>query len=305
MSKFSAWVKASRLPAQLFIFPSLLLGQAAVVALGGSFSWLRFMVLFVLGLAIHFFIVYANDYADYETDRLNQTFTPFTGGSRVLIEGLLTRHDLLKGTFAMLGVVAVLTSVLAFISDSIQPLVWGLGGLLLMQAYSFKPIHLSYRGLGESLQMLGVGIVLPILGFTAQGGTVMDAPWVLLLALLPAQLAMAFGTSLPDEPSDRLSQKRTSAVLLGVRNAALVMVTLFIVTWVSVAQAIDLSSLPLLFLGLILMNLVWIGLQFYFAWKPTTLPGTPAMFFLTALSILANTWLVFVLSAALFQGAVL
>jgi 1,4-dihydroxy-2-naphthoate octaprenyltransferase len=305
MSRFSVWVKASRLPAQLFIFPSLLLGQAAHVAQGGSFSWLRFALLFLLGCAIHFFIVYANDYADYETDQLNTTFTPFTGGSRVLIEGLLTRQALLKGTFVMLGVVAILTTVLAVLSASLQPLIWGLGGLLLMQAYSFKPIHLSYRGLGESLQMLGVGLVLPLLGFTAQGGAVAQAPWVLLLVLLPAQLAMAFGTSLPDEPSDRLSRKRTSAVLLGVRNAALVMVTLFIITWIGVAQAVDLPSLPPVFVGLILTNLVWIGLQTYFAWKPSTLPGTQAMFFLTALSILANTWLVFVLSAALFQGAFL
>lgn len=63
-----AWIKASRLPAQTFIFPSLLLGQMLHQNISGSFSWFIFSLLFFLGLTMHFYIVYANDYADYETD---------------------------------------------------------------------------------------------------------------------------------------------------------------------------------------------------------------------------------------------
>jgi 1,4-dihydroxy-2-naphthoate octaprenyltransferase len=86
-------------------------------------------------------------------------------------------------------------------------------GLLWM--YSYEPAKLSYRGGGEFLQMLGVGFVLPFFGYYAQAGEVTGFPWAILAAILPTQLACAMATSLPDEPSDRLSGKHTMTVLLG------------------------------------------------------------------------------------------
>ncbi|MEI6128210.1 MAG: prenyltransferase, partial [Pseudomonadota bacterium] len=87
--------------------------------------------------------------------------------------------------------------------------------LLLLWLYSFAPVKLSYRGGGELLQMLGVGIVLPLFGYYSQSGDVESFPWPLLLFILPAQLACAMATALPDYPSDRASSKRTMAVLIG------------------------------------------------------------------------------------------
>ena len=43
--------------------------------------------------------------------------------------------------------------------------------LLLLWLYSFKPVRLSYRGGGEILQALGTALVLPLLGFYAQSGS--------------------------------------------------------------------------------------------------------------------------------------
>jgi 1,4-dihydroxy-2-naphthoate octaprenyltransferase len=288
---FKAWVKASRLPAQTFIFPSLLLGQMLYQTISGSFSWFIFSLLFFLGLTMHFYIVYANDYADYETDQHNMTFTPFTGGSRVLVEGDLGRASLLQGAIFMAFATLLLSGFISLMAGSIWPVVFAIVGLALLHAYSFYPIRLSYRGFGETLQMLGVGVVLPIIAFAAQGGALSIIPWSIVLVLLPSQLAMAIGTALPDAPSDIQSQKRTSAVLFGNVNAQRLMLALFAVSFTGLSALLgfngDVTSLimyglfGLLFTGLTILT---VGM--------VTVPGSKEMVILTGLSIFTNTLLV-------------
>jgi len=54
MNKFKAWVKASRLPAQAFIFPSLLLGQAIHFQLTGSFDFKVAILIHLYGFFMHY-----------------------------------------------------------------------------------------------------------------------------------------------------------------------------------------------------------------------------------------------------------
>jgi 1,4-dihydroxy-2-naphthoate octaprenyltransferase len=139
-----------------------------------------------------------------------------------------------------------------------------LAGIALLWMYSFPPVKLSYRGGGEFLQMLGVGVVLPIVGFYAQSGTIMDFPMEAFAVILPTQLACAMGTSIPDYQSDKASNKRTSTVLLGVFKVRTAIIVLnlvsigafFLLTWQHMASlrhtgplvAVALVALVLLFL---------------------------------------------------------
>ncbi len=304
MTTFTAWLRASRIPAQLFIFPSLLLGQMIYFYQTSTFSSGRFLGLFIFGLVNHFFIVYANDYADYETDRLNETYTPFTGGSSVLVEGVLSRQSLLKGTLIMMVIIVLLTAYFAWLVSSLIPIILGLLGLFLLHAYSFSPIKLSYRGFGEVLQMLGVGVVLPLLGYTVQGGLIQNIPFSIILILLPSQLAMAFGTSLPDQPSDARSNKHTSAVILGVPLARKVMVLWFVISLSLLWQAPDLRELGTPLITLTVIIVILLIAQTYLAFNSKTLPGKPWMFWLTFMSILTNTTFVFGVSWLLWVASV-
>ena len=101
----------------------------------------------------------------------------------------------------------------------------------LLWAYSYPPLRLSYRGGGELLQMLGVAGVLPLYGYLAQGGALEAFPWALTAMLLPTHLACAISTALPDEPSDRLGDKRTWAVHVGGERAAWTILALNAVSW--------------------------------------------------------------------------
>lgn len=289
MSKFSIWVKASRLPAQLFIFPSLLLGQITALYDGYNINWWILLLVHLYGLFMHLFIVYANDYADFETDQANQTYTPFTGGSRVLVEGELSKKELRMGSLIMVGLNLVFGILLSTLAGNWLILTAVIVGMLLFQMYSFSPVKLSYRGFGELLQMLGVGIILPTVGYLSQGGTLAQLPWWLFLLLLPAQYAMAISTSLPDEPSDKESSKNTTVVNLGSRPSKYLVLALYLLSLISVliyfagalTQWIAVSVFTLL--AVLIINQLLVLVRF------ETQPGSKGLFNFVLLSILTNT----------------
>jgi 1,4-dihydroxy-2-naphthoate octaprenyltransferase len=226
MRKLMAWLQASRLPSQSYIFFPLLLGQAIHYGRTGQLDWTVFLLLHLYGLFLQLFIVYANDRADIETDSLNTTFTIFSGGSRTLVDGLISVRE----NYAAVLTVIVFNAAVGLALTALYqrglalPLIALSLGLLWL--YSFPPVRLSYRGGGEFLQMLGVGVVLPVLGYYGQAGSLVAFPWRLLAFILPCQLACAMATALPDEPSDRISSKRTAAVLLGAAGTKLTIIGL-------------------------------------------------------------------------------
>jgi 1,4-dihydroxy-2-naphthoate octaprenyltransferase len=121
-----------------------------------------------------------------------------------------------------------------------------LGGAALLWAYSFPPLRLSYRGYGELLQGVGVGVVLPVIGFYVQAGSFEGFPW---LGLWPCFLLGYAGnllTSLPDYPGDRTANKRTYPVRRGQFDAR--------------RHALELLVVAIGFGGLVVPGLPWWGL---------------------------------------------
>jgi 1,4-dihydroxy-2-naphthoate polyprenyltransferase len=262
-----AWIRASRPASQGYIFLPLLLGQAlaapaqaAAPEAALSISWGAFALVHLFGLFDQLYIVYANDLADQETDRANRTATIFSGGSRVLVDGLL-RPEQLRAAATLMATLCVASALAlgGLYGRWLAPPL-ALAALLLLWLYSFPPARLSYRGGGELLQMLGVGAALPLFGFHAQGGDLAAFPFALLLALLPAHLACALATTLPDEPSDRGSHKRTAAALFGATPVKLAIVALDLAAvaayawiagpgrslWLALPAALGLAQLALL-----------------------------------------------------------
>jgi 1,4-dihydroxy-2-naphthoate octaprenyltransferase len=230
MKMLAAWVKAARIQSQLYIFLPLLFGQAYAIILGTEVNYSILYQIIFWGVFIQLYIVFANDYADIEADRINTTYTIFSGGSRVLVDGDLPQSSLKHGAIMM----ASLTMLSAFGLALYYHRWWAIPisfiALLLLWLYSYNPVKLSYRGGGELLQMVGVGLVLPFFGFYCQTGTIARFPWHLLISILPMQLACAMATSLPDEPSDRHAGKKTASVLFGIFRTNLLIIGLNIIS---------------------------------------------------------------------------
>jgi 1,4-dihydroxy-2-naphthoate octaprenyltransferase len=257
-SPWAAWVQAARPLAAANVAVPLMLGEALAYSVHGRFSWSLFGAIGLLGLLDQLFIVFANDFADRDADALNPSPSLVSGGSRVIQEGKLAPESLRKAAWLMLGAMLTLALVLGATYQ-----LWLLPGLVLvgaglLWAYSFAPLRMSYRGYGELLQGLGVGVVLPLLGFYAQSGGFVGLPW---LGLLPCFLLAYVGnilTALPDFPGDRAANKRSYPVRFGqfmARRHALELLALAVgwgwlmvpgLPWWGIALIIAVPMVPIL-----------------------------------------------------------
>ncbi len=242
MGNLRAWLQASRLPSQTYIAFPILAGQMAAFAITGNWSWMGFFLAQLFGIFDQLYIVYANDWADVETDSANETFNMFSGGSRVVVDGMISRKALGIAAIFMATLSVVVGGLISLIQFSALPLAFSILGVLLLWGYSYPPLKLSYRGGGEFLQMLGVGGVLPLLGFMAQGGSFESFPLMLLAVSLPISLACGMATSIPDEPSDRSSEKRTASVILGavpVQMPIIILAIFSIFLWIAAPMVLQ------------------------------------------------------------------
>lgn len=221
----SAWLRAVRPLAHANIAPPLVLGQALAFVQGHGFDPAMAALAHGFGAIDHVVIVLTNDLADRDADALNTAPTPFSGGSRVLQRGLLTPAQLTRAALAASSLLVALGVGAIFVGRPwILPAV--LAALALLAAYSLPPLRLSYRGYGEVCQGLGVGLVLPLVGYYAQSGSLSETPWSALAPLVLLGFVSNILTALPDTPADRAAGKATWPVRRGeaaARRDALVL----------------------------------------------------------------------------------
>ncbi|MDH4283540.1 MAG: prenyltransferase [Myxococcales bacterium] len=211
----NSWIQASRPLAHVNIAVPLMLGQASAWHLTGRFQWLWFAAALLWGVLDHLFVVYANDFADRKADTGRRTL--LSGGSGVIAERRLTPSQMKRASTASAVVLLLYSCALAFMGRTWTPL-YALAALLLMWLYSFEPVRLSYRGGGELLQGIGVGIGLPSLGYYLQAEGLLAPAWVLGPATLLGVCSNVL-TALPDVEDDALARKRTWPVRHGMRSA--------------------------------------------------------------------------------------
>lgn len=218
--RLSAWLTSFRLQFHPMAWAAYGLGAAGAARTTGHFSW----SVFWLGLACLFFLelatVFTNEEFDFESDRRNRHYGPFTGGSRVLVDGKISFAQLHVAEFAALGSFLLGGIVL---SANVPPLpslpfLAGLGVLAL--GYTVPPLKLCWRGLGE----LNVGVThsfgVVLCGYAFQGGPWASAwPWLVSVPLFFSILPAIILSGIPDYVADKTVGKQTIAVRFTPRVA--------------------------------------------------------------------------------------
>ncbi len=217
-TRVQPWIQAARPLAHPMIFVPLFVGQAYAFYIGRNLSLVLFLYTLLFGLLYQVYLLYWNDAVDQAVDSLNTDYW-LSGGSRVLVEGKLQREHLVSGArVALVGMLGLALFLAAFVErpwmlvavPSVVALAW---------AYNNRPLQWSYRGHGEVLQGLGCGVLLPMIGFYMQQGSLQQFPW---FALVPLYLIFYSGnivTALPDYSADSAGGKNTFVVRHGERHA--------------------------------------------------------------------------------------
>jgi len=231
---------------------SMIVGACAAAA-HGEISWSWFAI-----TAFGIFCIEAAKNASGEifdwdsgTDRaiMAEERTPFSGGKRVIVEGLLSRRTtgLVAAAFYLLGGgVGMLIVVLREPS-----VIWlGLAGATLAFFYHAPPLRLAYRGFGELAVAISYGPIIAAGTYLVQRGYI-DRDVILTSAPLGlAIMAFLWINEFPDSRADALAGKRTLVVRLG-RQSAAIGFTVIVATASAMVVALPALGLP---------RSIWLGL---------------------------------------------
>jgi 1,4-dihydroxy-2-naphthoate octaprenyltransferase len=176
--------------------------------------------------------------------------TPFSGGKRVLVDGLLTRRQtaIVAAAFYAIAIAAGV----AIVAWREPRVLWlGVAGLALAFFYHAPPLKLSYRGLGELAVAITYGPIIAAGTYLVQRGG-LDAG--VLLASIPLGIligAFLWINEFPDARADAAAGKRTLVVRLGRRRAARAFTMLIVIAYGAVALLPLLGAPPAVWLGMV------------------------------------------------------
>ena len=192
--------------------------------LGFILAWRRgytgpsglYLLSVMAAILIMWMTYYLGEWSDLEGDRINQNFNRFSGGSRVLVRGILPpRVSLVLGYGCLAGAILIVLYIYLQYRTDLRTLLLGGLGILFGFFYSNKPIRWSYHGLGEILIGFCYGWLPIATGFFLFTG--FFSPQILLLSI-PVGFSI-FNVILinefPDEEADRTIGKRNLVVRYG------------------------------------------------------------------------------------------
>ena len=222
-SKLSLYIKELRAP---FITASVLpMALGVALAYSDQSKAEPALIFFALlcGTLIHLSANTLNDLFDFksgcDTSQVNKT--PFSGGSGMLAEGLLSYAEV-KSISTILVVLSLATggAVIALSpGDRSVLLIFGAIGLFLGIAYTAPPFKLVYKGLGEIAIFLAFGPLPVVSAYYIMSGTFSFTSFI---ASIPSGLmttAILWINQFPDYSSDKKADKNNLVVAMGLEKS--------------------------------------------------------------------------------------
>jgi 1,4-dihydroxy-2-naphthoate octaprenyltransferase len=233
-TKLKAWIEIQELPKHIAVVSRIALGGVLAWWATGNFNWPVFLITLLAGFFLANGAFISNEYFDYETDRINrgrlggekQGITS-TGGTRVLVEGLIQRKQALTASIIFFLLAMPLGIILQFHFKT-GPLTIPLGviGIFIGWFYTAPPIKAAYRGWGEVFMMIAYGLLIITIYYTQAGWSWL--PVAVASTQFAAVPAIKLLRSFPDAEADKQAGKRTPAVIFGKETMSKVYIILML-----------------------------------------------------------------------------
>jgi 1,4-dihydroxy-2-naphthoate octaprenyltransferase len=219
------WLKALRAPFFTASAMSVVAGAGVVAwtgstrltAGGATVNVAAFVITLVGVVALHAGANLTNDYFDHLSgnDAGNLYFNQFSGGSRVIQEGLIPARKILRAAVTAF-VIAFLCGAALWVDRGGWAMpVLGFAGLFGGYLYTAPTIKLAYRGAGEAVVGLTFGPLVTMGTYSVQRFSVTwEAFWCgVPIGILVALILLV--NEFPDYEADKAAGKRTLIVRLG------------------------------------------------------------------------------------------
>lgn len=242
----SVWLRAARPQFLTATFVPVLLGAVIGWYETSKFNWLTFGLSLIGMACIHVGTNMINDYYDYKSgnDIVNKCPTPFSGGSRVLVEKLLEPRAVLIVSLMLFCIGSLIGVYLNWICPGNVILYLGLTGIFLGFFYSASPITLSATGFGELATGAGFGTIAVMGAHYVQA---QQLSWTPVWASVPVMIFIAlvlYINEFPDFQADEAVGKRTIVVRLGKARAVKIYLGLVVGVYLYILAAVMLGIFP-------------------------------------------------------------
>lgn len=221
MNILKIWLRAIRAPFFTAVIIPVILGTSIALHSRGQFN----LFLFCLTLAG---VVFANagtnltnDYYDHRgrSDPLNKNPTPFSGGSRVIQNGLISAEKILRAALVFFVLAISIGLYLNHICHGNIILILAFLGGFLGFFYTADPLRIGYRGMGELVVGFELGPLLVLGSYYVQ---TQNLSWEPVWGSIPVGLLIAlvlYLNEFPDYEPDKKVGKKTLVVILGKKRA--------------------------------------------------------------------------------------
>ncbi|MGE5607220.1 MAG: prenyltransferase [Bacteroidota bacterium] len=298
LKKIKYWLVATRAPFfTASVIPALV--GAALAKREGVFSLWSLWFALVIVIFEHAGANLLNDYFDAEgSDLVNQTPTPFSGGSRCIQKGVLSKAKCLKGSTFCYSIGLSMAAFLSITHEQPFILILSMIGAALGISYSLSWTFGMGRGWGELAVGLAFGPLAVLGSYLLQTNTM---AWKGFLAGVPVGfliMGVLILNQIPDYQADRDAGKRNWTVRAGsehqvvwiylaIITAAYLFVLIGILSGIFPEQVLfSYSTIPLA---------IWIGLKSWRYQGPVAeivpvLAGNIGLHSLTGLLIGIGLW---------------
>lgn len=215
LKKIKYWLVATRAPFfTASVIPALV--GAALAKREGVFKGWSLLYALLIVIIEHAGANLLNDYFDAEgSDLINQTSTPFSGGSRCIQKGILSKEKCLKGSVCCYSAGLSLAAALAISHRQPFILILSMLGAALGISYSLSWTSGMGRGWGELAVGLAFGPLAVLGSYLLQTNTM---AWKGFLAGVPVGfliMGVLILNQIPDYQADRDAGKRNWTVRAG------------------------------------------------------------------------------------------
>lgn len=247
-TRVQRWVQALRAPFFSATLIPLFLGTSIAFSQTGLFSFWSFFWTVLGMLCIHAGVNLANDYFDHRSgnDALNGNPTPFSGGSRVIQEGLIPASQIRMAFLLFLAAGAGIGLYLNSIVPGDTILFLGVAGMAIGYFYSSPPFAASYHRLGELVVMVGFGPLIVYGSYFVQAHVF---SWTPLLASVPVALLIGlvlFLNEFPDFEADVKSRKRNVVNTIGKEASTMMLTFVLLVVFAFMLFGVAMRWFPLI-----------------------------------------------------------
>lgn len=245
----AAWWQACRPPFLIAFSIPILLAFAFVLRADEPIAWNRLFLIAVCCFLGQTIANFSDDLFDYiqDTDSGENI-----GGSRVLQTGLISPRQLSCALILLIIATLAIGALLIWMCEQYWLVIPGIFAVLSAIFYVAPPIKYGYRGWGEVLVGINMGLIMVGASVTVLTGKFMSESLALALPISLMVANILYYQSIPEIETDPASGKNTLASRLGKPAAILVFRLSWPIIWLLMLNlwAVGLVNAPV-FLGLL------------------------------------------------------